>query len=136
MRCDAARRVIVGAAATNAGGRTFAHPTAEPLWSESWYADFVDAAQGLGGWFRLGLVANQQTAWVQALLCGPDLPTVAIAVDVPLPSDPWVVRTDGLELGHAPVRRCSATASICAGRVSRIRTRRHCYAVSRELLSS
>lgn len=75
--------------------------TAEPLWSESWYADFADAAQGLGGWFRLGLVANQRTAWVQALLCGPDLPTVAIAVDVPLPSDPWVVRTDELELAHA-----------------------------------
>jgi hypothetical protein len=76
-------------------------PTAEPLWSESWYADFVDAAQGLGGWFRLGLVANQQTAWVQALLCGPGLPTLAVAVDVPLPSDPWVVRTEGLELDHA-----------------------------------
>jgi hypothetical protein len=76
-------------------------PTAEPLWSESWYADFADPAQGLGGWFRLGLLANQQTAWVQALLCGPDLPTVAVAVDVPLPSDPWVVRTDELELGHA-----------------------------------
>src|SRR6185312_62774 len=30
--------------------------TTEPLWSESWYADFVDAAQGLGGWFRLGLI--------------------------------------------------------------------------------
>ncbi|SPM42315.1 phosphotransferase [Mycobacterium numidiamassiliense] len=76
-------------------------PTAEPLWSESWYADFVDAAQGLGGWFRIGLIANQQTAWVQALLCGPDLPTVAVAADVPLPPDPWVVRADGLELGHA-----------------------------------
>ncbi len=75
--------------------------TAEPLWSESWYADFADPAQALGGWFRLGLVANQRTAWVQALLCGPDLPTVAIALDVPLPSDPWVVRTDELELDHA-----------------------------------
>jgi hypothetical protein len=76
-------------------------PTTEPLWSESWYADFADPAQGLGGWFRLGLVANQRTAWVQALLCGPDLPTVAVAGDVPLPSDPWLVHTDGLELSHA-----------------------------------
>jgi hypothetical protein len=75
--------------------------TDEPLWSESWYSDFVDAAQGLGGWFRIGLIANQQTAWVQALLCGPDRPTVAIAVEVPLPADPWAVHTDGLELGHA-----------------------------------
>jgi Ecdysteroid kinase-like family len=76
-------------------------PADEPLWSESWYSDFADAAQGLGGWFRLGLIANEQTAWVQALLCGPDLPTVAIAVEVPLPSDPWLVHADGLELGHA-----------------------------------
>jgi hypothetical protein len=79
--------------------------TAEPLWSESWYADFVDTAQGLGGWFRIGLVANQQTAWVHALLCGPDLPTVAVVdCEVPLnpeSSDPWVLRTDAFELGHS-----------------------------------
>ncbi len=83
-------------------------PTDEALWSESWYADFADPAQGLGGWFRLGLVANQQTAWVHALLCGPDLATVAIVdVEVPLPSDPWLVRSDAFELGHsasAPLR--------------------------------
>ncbi|ORV61053.1 DUF7065 domain-containing protein [Mycobacterium gastri] len=77
-------------------------PTDEPLWSESWYADFVDAPQGLGGWFRLGRIANQQTAWVHALLCGPDMPTVAVVdVDVALPDDPWVVRTDAVELDHA-----------------------------------
>ncbi|CDO89084.1 phosphotransferase enzyme family protein [Mycobacterium triplex] len=77
-------------------------PTDEPLWSESWYADFVDAAQGVGGWFRIGLVANQQVAWVQVLLCGPDLPTVAVLdYHVPLPEDPWVLRTDAFEIGHA-----------------------------------
>jgi Ecdysteroid kinase-like family len=77
-------------------------PTAEPLWSESWYADFVDAAQGLGGWFRIGLIANQQSAWVHVLLCGPDLPTVAVVdVEVPLPADPWVLRTDAFEVGHS-----------------------------------
>ncbi len=76
--------------------------TDEPLWSESWYADFVDAAQGLGGWFRVGLVANQQAAWVQVLLCGPDLPTVAVLdYEVPLPADPWVLHTDAFEIGHA-----------------------------------
>ena len=77
-------------------------PTAEPLWSESWYADFADAAQGLGGWFRLGLIANQRKAWVHALLCGPDMPTVAV-VDcaVPLPDDPWALRTDAFEMVHA-----------------------------------
>jgi len=77
-------------------------PTDEPLWSESWYADFVDAAQGLGGWFRIGLIANQQTAWVHALLCGPDMPTVAVVnSEVPLPTDPWVLRTDAFEVGHS-----------------------------------
>jgi hypothetical protein len=77
-------------------------PTDQPLWSESWYADFVDAVQGLGGWFRIGLVANQQTAWVHALLCGPDMPTVAVVnSEVPLPTDPWVLRTDAFEVGHS-----------------------------------
>ena len=77
-------------------------PTDEPLWSESWYADFVDAAQGLGGWFRIGLIANQQTAWVHVLLCGPDIPTVAVVnSEVPLPADPWVLRTDAFEVGHS-----------------------------------
>lgn len=77
-------------------------PTAEPLWSESWYADFVDAAQGMGGWFRIGLIANQQKAWVHALLCGPDMPTVAVAdAEVPLPADPWALRTDAFEVDHS-----------------------------------
>ncbi|MGO8850925.1 DUF7064 domain-containing protein, partial [Mycobacterium sp.] len=75
-------------------------PTAEPLWSESWYADFADAAQGLGGWFRIGLVANQHKAWIHALLCGPDMPTVAVDAQVPLPEDPWAVRADDFEVGH------------------------------------
>jgi hypothetical protein len=82
-------------------GDELAHtPTAEPLWSESWYADFADPAQGLGGWFRIGLIANQGKALVHALLCGPDLPTVAVDAEVPLPEDPWVVRADGFEIGH------------------------------------
>jgi hypothetical protein len=76
-------------------------PTAEPLWSESWYADFADAAQGLGGWFRIGLIANQQKALVHVLLCGPDMPTVAIDAEVPLPADPWVLRADAFEVGHS-----------------------------------
>uniref|UniRef100_UPI0006DC6926 DUF7064 domain-containing protein n=1 Tax=Mycobacterium sp. UM_3 TaxID=1638774 RepID=UPI0006DC6926 len=95
-------------------------PTAEPLWSESWYADFADAAQGLGGWFRLGLVANERTAWVHALLCGPDLPTVALDAQVPLPADQWELRTDSFELGHC------APAPLQTYRVD-IRARAHAY---------
>jgi hypothetical protein len=76
--------------------------TAEPLWSESWYADFADAANGFGGWVRLGLMPNQQTAWLHALLCGPNLPTVAVVdVEIPLPADPWAVRTDAVNFTHS-----------------------------------
>lgn len=76
-------------------------PTDEPLWNESWYADFVDAAQGFGGWIRLGLIPNQRHAWLHALLCGPDLPTVAVAdFEVPLPADPWTVRTGSIDFSH------------------------------------
>jgi Ecdysteroid kinase-like family len=79
-----------------------AHPPgAEPLWSESWYADFVDEGQRIGGWFRLGLMPNEEVAWVNALLCGPDMPTVAVNdFEVALPGDPAAVRTDGFELAH------------------------------------
>jgi hypothetical protein len=53
-------------------------PTAEPLWSESWYFDFADVAQGVGGWVRLGVMPNEQSTWINALLCGPDMPTIAL----------------------------------------------------------
>ena len=86
-------------------------PTDEPLWSESWYADFADPAQGLGGWFRLGLIANQQTALVHVLLCGPDMPTVAVDAEIPLPADPWALRADAFEVDH------SASAPLQAYRV-------------------
>jgi hypothetical protein len=77
-------------------------PTDEPLWNESWYADFADAAVGFGGWVRLGLVPNQHTAWLHALLCGPDLPTVAVVdFEVPLPDDPWTLRTGTIDFTHA-----------------------------------
>jgi hypothetical protein len=95
-------------------------PTAEPLWSESWYADFADPAQGLGGWFRLGLIANQRQALVHALLCGPEMPTVAVDALVPLPADPWALRTDTLELGH------SASAALQTYRVD-VRARARAY---------
>jgi hypothetical protein len=77
-------------------------PTAEPLWSESWYADFVDPTQGFGGWFRLGLIPNQNTAWIHALVCGPNLPTVAVVdTEVPLPADSWALHTEAIELAHS-----------------------------------
>jgi hypothetical protein len=79
-----------------------AHPPgAEPLWSESWYADFVDEGQAIGGWFRLGLMPNENIAWVNALLCGPDIATIAVNdFQVALPGDPGAVTTDAIELTH------------------------------------
>jgi hypothetical protein len=74
----------------------------EPLWNESWYFDFADPAQGIGGWIRLGLYPNQRAAWVNALLCGPEMPTVAINdFEAAMPDDPAAVRTDDFELALA-----------------------------------
>lgn len=56
-----------------------AHPPGdEQLWSESWYFDFADPAQDIGGWIRLGVIPNEGHAWINALLCGPGMPTVAV----------------------------------------------------------
>ncbi|MCV7231500.1 DUF7064 domain-containing protein [Mycobacterium branderi] len=76
--------------------------TGEPLWSESWYADFADTAKGFGGWVRIGLIPNQRRAWLHALLCGPHMPTIAVAAfDAPLPADPWTLRTDTVDFTHS-----------------------------------
>ncbi|GAB3221550.1 phosphotransferase [Mycolicibacterium hippocampi] len=74
-------------------------PGDEDLWNESWYFDFADAQQDVGGWVRLGLVPNQKTGWINALVCGPDMPTIAIvdfAAD--LPTDPAEIRTESAHL--------------------------------------
>lgn len=77
-------------------------PGAEALWSESWYWDFADPGQGIGGWIRLGLVPNQRVAWINALICGPGIPTVALLdFGAPLPPDPNAVVAGGIELRHA-----------------------------------
>ena len=77
-----------------------AHPAGgEPLWNESWYFDFADPQQGIGGWVRLGLIPNQNTAWITALLCGPDIPTVAVVdFEAEIPDDLGDVRTHTIAL--------------------------------------
>ncbi len=76
-------------------------PGAEPLWNESWYWDFIDPEQRVGGWIRLGLLPNQNVAWINALICGPDMPTVAMLdFEVPIPTEPNAVTADGIELRH------------------------------------
>jgi hypothetical protein len=95
-------------------GDEFAHARGdEPLWNESWYYDWVDAGQGIGGWIRLGLIPNEDHAWLQALLCGPDMPTIAVSdFEVPLPADPTRVVTGDVEFTQAatvPLQTCAVT---------------------------
>ncbi len=76
-------------------------PGEEPLWNESWYWDFADPEQGVGGWIRLGLVPNQNLAWINALVCGPDMPTVALLdFHAPLPANPNDLRAGDIEMRH------------------------------------
>lgn len=75
----------------------------EALWNESWYFDFADAAAGFGGWVRLGLMPNQETAWINALVCGPGLPTVALNdFHAALPADVSSVTGEAVELALLP----------------------------------
>ena len=78
-------------------------PTDEALWNESWYFDFVDDAAGLGGWVRLGLMPNEDTAWINVLLCGPDRPTVALNDFHAAVAEPASVTGEGVELGLQPI---------------------------------
>jgi hypothetical protein len=83
----------------NAEDETTHPPTDEPLWSESWYFDFADPGQDVGGWIRLGLIPNQGHAWINALLCGPDMPTIAVLdFEAPLPKAHTHVSTDDVDL--------------------------------------
>jgi Ecdysteroid kinase-like family len=88
-------------------------PTDEPLWSESWYFDFADPSQDVGGWFRLGLIPNQNHAWLNGLLCGPGMPTIAVLdFAAPPPDDHTRSRSDGIELDQEviePLRRYRVT---------------------------
>jgi hypothetical protein len=71
----------------------------EQLWNESWYFDFADAGQGIGGWIRLGLIPNEGIAWVNALVCGPDIPTIAVNdFAAAPPDDPYDVHTGEIDL--------------------------------------
>ncbi|MGI9125994.1 MAG: phosphotransferase [Mycobacterium sp.] len=77
-------------------------PGDEPLWNESWYWDFADPEQGIGGWIRLGLIPNQNVAWVNALVCGPDIATVALLdFHAPLPANPNDFGSGGIEMRHS-----------------------------------
>lgn len=79
-------------------------PGEEELWNESWYFDFADGAQDVGGWVRLGLYPNRNAAWINALVCGPGMPTIGIVdFDAPLPADYTETTTDTAHLSLEPV---------------------------------
>ncbi|MUL82544.1 MULTISPECIES: phosphotransferase [unclassified Mycolicibacterium] len=87
----------------------YAHaPTGEELWNESWYFDFTDADAGFGGWIRLGLIPNQDTAWVNVLFCGPGMPTVALNDFHAAPAEPALIKGEGVELSLQPVEPLKA----------------------------
>ena len=90
-------------------------PAADTLWNESWYFDFADPGQGAGGWIRLGLYPNEGRAWINALLCGPGLPTIALNdFHARLPVDPADVHTDDVVLTQdvvAPLRSYRVTVA-------------------------
>jgi hypothetical protein len=91
-------------------------PDASPLWSESWYFDFVDQKHGIGGWLRLGLLPHEGVAWVTLFLCGPQMPTIAVIdLQTPLNAEKTAVRrTADLTVDLDPIeplRRFRVTAA-------------------------
>jgi len=75
------------------------HPAGdEPLWSESYYLDFVDPDRGVGGYVRLGILPNLGRSWYWACVVGPDRPLVTVIDhDVPLPTGGGTeIRHEGL----------------------------------------
>lgn len=92
-------------------------PGPEPLWNESWYFDFADPGQGLGGWVRLGLYPNEHTAWLNVLLCGPGMPTIALNdFDADVPPILTEIRGTGIDLTLEPTAPLNAYRVIARGR--------------------
>lgn len=55
------------------------HPVGDgPLWGESWYFDFHDAAGTVGGYVRIGQYPNLGVIWYWACLVGVDRPLVTV----------------------------------------------------------
>lgn len=75
-------------------------PEAEPLWSESYYADFVSDDGELAGYLRLGLYPNQRVSWWTAMITKVGQPLIAWRdYELPIPVDGTLqLRARGLEL--------------------------------------
>ena len=69
-------------------------PQPDKYWQESWYFDFVDLKQGIGGYVRLGSDPGAKRSWYTAVICGPNRPTIAVVdFNAPLPDVKLSVET-------------------------------------------
>jgi hypothetical protein len=69
-------------------------PKPDKHWQESWYFDFIDLKQGVGGYIRLGSDPGAGRSWYTVILCGPNRPTVAIIdYEAPLPDEKLTIKT-------------------------------------------
>ena len=88
-------------------------PETDYYHNESWYFDFIDPKQKIGGWIRLGVTPNQPGSWYTALICGPDMPTIAIVdYDVSTVGEDLVIKNDEYVATHnieSPLVRYRAT---------------------------
>jgi len=70
-------------------------PGPEDLWSESYYADFVQADGQVGGWLRLGMYPNRQVAWWTTSIVGLSQPGVqSVNYALPVPAGDGLVSQD------------------------------------------
>jgi hypothetical protein len=81
-------------------------PEPEDLWSESYYADFVDDGGSLGGWLRLGMYPNRSVAWWTAYVVGTDRPGVcSVNYVLPVPAGGGLVTEDAASRVELELRR-------------------------------
>jgi hypothetical protein len=86
----------------NAGDEGLHSSKTDKHWQESYYLDFIDANQDIGGYIRMGIDANNNRTWYTALICGQNRPTVAL-VDfaAPLPDSNLRIQTSKFQASHS-----------------------------------
>ncbi|KAF1809144.1 hypothetical protein P152DRAFT_476708 [Eremomyces bilateralis CBS 781.70] len=73
-------------------------PGKEHFWQESYYMDFADLSQGIGGYVRLGVDPARNRTWYTAVLAGPGRPSVAIVdFHAPLPDADMNIKASDFE---------------------------------------
>ncbi|ORY64240.1 phosphotransferase enzyme family protein [Pseudomassariella vexata] len=75
-------------------------PGPEKDWNESWYFDFVDEAQGVAGWIRLGLTPNRGGNWYHAFITWAGRPTVIVSDFAAPAPDNLLLNTADITASH------------------------------------